>query len=635
MEKRTDEERRKRILRIGLLLAEDVVLLHLASFLALWVRLDFSLEQVTQQGYLELWKTFAPVSALVTLVLLAEMKLYTSLWLFAGVEELARIVVAGGFVVLLETVAVYAGALPLPRSFPLLHGMFLTMLIAASRFAYRILRMLMRDTHHSLAAKKRTMLVGAGEAGILALRAFQSSGQSVNRVVCIVDDDPRKRGRHLRGVPVVGGRRSILRAAQKYRVEEIVVAIPGAKPRERREIVDLCQQTGCRLKTLPGLIQLANGEVTVQKIRDVDVQDLLGRDSVQVDLEDIAGYLQGKAVLVTGGGGSIGSELCRQIAKHQPRQLVIFDVYENNAYAIQQELRRRWPELQLAVCIGSVRDRERVAAVMTEFAPELVFHAAAHKHVPLMEDSPNEAIKNNVFGTLCVARAAEQQGAERFVLISTDKAVNPTNVMGASKRLCEMIVQVLARQSRTRFAAVRFGNVLGSNGSVIPLFREQIAAGGPVTVTHRDIIRYFMTIPEAVSLVLQAGAYAGRGEIFVLDMGEPVRIDELARKMIRLSGLEPGVDIEIQYTGLRPGEKLYEELLMKEEGMRATPNKLIHIGRPLELDEEAFWAGLKELEAACEKNDPKIRELVARLVHTYRPGQDGSGVQTERNERKR
>ena len=635
MEKRTDEERRKRILRIGLLLAEDVVLLHLASFLALWVRLDFSLEQVTQQGYLELWKTFAPVSALVTLVLLAGMKLYTSLWLFAGVEELARIVVAGGFVVLLETAAVYAGALPLPRSFPLLHGMFLTVLIAASRFAYRILRMLMRDTHHSLAAKKRTMLVGAGEAGILALRAFQSSGQSVNRVVCIVDDDPRKRGRHLRGVPVVGGRRSILRAAQKYRVEEIVVAIPGAKPRERREIVDLCQQTGCRLKTLPGLIQLANGEVTVQKIRDVDVQDLLGRDSVQVDLEDIAGYLQGKAVLVTGGGGSIGSELCRQIAKHQPRQLVIFDVYENNAYAIQQELRRRWPELQLAVCIGSVRDRERVAAVMTEFAPELVFHAAAHKHVPLMEDSPNEAIKNNVFGTLCVARAAEQQGAERFVLISTDKAVNPTNVMGASKRLCEMIVQVLARQSRTRFAAVRFGNVLGSNGSVIPLFREQIAAGGPVTVTHRDIIRYFMTIPEAVSLVLQAGAYAGRGEIFVLDMGEPVRIDELARKMIRLSGLEPGVDIEIQYTGLRPGEKLYEELLMKEEGMRATPNKLIHIGRPLELDEEAFWAGLEGLEAACEKNDPNIRELVARLVHTYRPGQDGSGVQTERNERKR
>ena len=341
MEKRTDEERRKRILRIGLLLAEDVVLLHLASFLALWVRLDFSLEQVTQQGYLELWKTFAPVSALVTLVLLAGMKLYTSLWLFAGVEELARIVVVGGFVVLLETAAVYAGALPLPRSFPLLHGMFLTVLIAASRFAYRILRMLMRDTHRSLATKKRTMLVGAGEAGILALRAFQSSGQSVNRVVCIVDDDPRKRGRHLRGVPVVGGRRSILRAAQKYRVEEIVVAIPGAKPRERREIVDLCQQTGCRLKTLPGLIQLANGEVTVQKIRDVDVQDLLGRDSVQVDLEDIAGYLQGKAVLVTGGGGSIGSELCRQIAKHQPRQLVIFDVYENNAYAIQQELRRR------------------------------------------------------------------------------------------------------------------------------------------------------------------------------------------------------------------------------------------------------------------------------------------------------
>ena len=400
-----------------------------------------------------------------------------------------------------------------------------------------------------------------------------------------------------------------------------VVAIPAAQPRERRAIVDICQKTGCKLKTLPGLFQLANNEVSLQKIRDVDVLDLLGRDSIQVDLSQISGYLEGETVLVTGGGGSIGSELCRQIAKNKPKCLVIFDIYENNAYEIQQELLRNDPSLNLAVRIGSVRDAERVNLLFEEFRPQIVFHAAAHKHVPLMEDSPNESIKNNVFGTLHVAEAAHNFGAETFVLISTDKAVNPTNIMGASKRLCEMIVQTMAYHADTKFVAVRFGNVLGSNGSVIPLFKKQIANGGPVTVTHRDIIRYFMTIPEAVSLVLQAGSYAQQGEIFVLDMGEPVRIDDLARNMIRLSGFEPDVDIEVKYTGLRPGEKLYEELLMKEEGMRSTPNKLIYIGQPLNIDEAEFVAQLDELEKACQRNDKNIRDLVRRMVPTYHPGQ--------------
>ncbi len=379
----------------------------------------------------------------------------------------------------------------------------------------------------------------------------------------------------------------------------------------------LCQQTNCRLKILPGIYQLANGEVKVQKIRDVDVLDLLGRDSVSVDLTQIAAYLHEKTVMVTGGGGSIGSELCRQIAQHEPKHLIIFDIYENNAYEIQQELRRTYPQLRLTTLIGSVRDTERVRALFSEYRPEIVFHAAAHKHVPLMEDSPNEAIKNNVFGTYHVARAADEFGVSTFVLISTDKAVNPTNIMGASKRICEMIVQMMANRSETKFVAVRFGNVLGSNGSVIPLFKKQIAEGGPVTVTHRDIIRYFMTIPEAVSLVLQAGAYADRGEIFVLDMGDPVRIDDLARNLIRLSGFTPDEDIEIRYTGLRPGEKLYEEILMDEEGLRSTDNHLIHIGKPLEIDEEQLLQQLKTLHTACEENSPQIRELVASIVKTY------------------
>ena len=621
MNKKIAEGTHKRTIRVGLLLLEDILLINLASFLALWVRLDFSVERMFAEGYVNSLCWFSAAGTFVILGLLAAMKLYNSLWIYASVEELLRIVGVGAMVSVLEMAAILVGIVNLPRSFPLLHGMFFVALMGVSRFAYRAVRLVVRRACHQPLVKKTTMLIGAGEAGTMTLREFQNSERSENRVVCIIDDDPAKKGSRLRGVKIVGGREKILWAAQKYQVEEIVVAIPAAQPRERRAIVDICQKTGCKLKTLPGLFQLANNEVSLQKIRDVDVLDLLGRDSIQVDLSQISGYLEGKTVLVTGGGGSIGSELCRQIAKNNPKCLVIFDIYENNAYEIQQELLRNDPSLNLAVRIGSVRDTERVNLLFEEFRPQIVFHAAAHKHVPLMEDSPNESIKNNVFGTLHVAEAAHNFGAETFVLISTDKAVNPTNIMGASKRLCEMIVQTMAYHADTKFVAVRFGNVLGSNGSVIPLFKKQIANGGPVTVTHRDIIRYFMTIPEAVSLVLQAGSYAQQGEIFVLDMGEPVRIDDLARNMIRLSGFEPDVDIEVKYTGLRPGEKLYEELLMKEEGMRSTPNKLIYIGQPLNIDEAEFVAQLDELEKACQRNDKNIRDLVRQIVPTYHPGQ--------------
>ena len=411
---------------------------------------------------------------------------------------------------------------------------------------------------------------------------------------------------------------------KRYDIRKIIFAIPSLQGAGRQEILNICSKTGCQIQVVPGIYQLVNGEVTISKLRRVELQDLLGRDPIRVNLGEICGYINDKTVLITGGGGSIGSELCRQIARHKPRRLVIFDIYENNAYDIQMELRREHPELTLDVCIGSVRDRGRVDDLLDTYQPDLIFHAAAHKHVPLMEDSPNEAIKNNVLGTYKLAKAAAAYGVKRFVLISTDKAVNPTNIMGASKRLCEMVVQMMNRQSHTEFVAVRFGNVLGSNGSVIPLFKKQIEAGGPVTVTHPDIIRYFMTIPEAVSLVLQAGAYAKGGEIFVLDMGEPVKIDTMARNMIRLSGLEPDVDIQIVYTGLRPGEKLYEELLMKEEGLQETANQQIHIGKPIEMDDELFRKQLEQLDEACREETPDMKRIVSEIIPTYVPGGVGN-----------
>lgn len=461
------------------------------------------------------------------------------------------------------------------------------------------------------------MIVGAGTSGSVILKEMMTSRHTNGTVVCFVDDDTNKKGKYLNGVPIAGSREEIPSLAKEYRVDEIYVAIPSAPAKERKKIIEICRETDCRIKVLPGIYQLLNGEVSVAKLREVQIEDLLGRDPIRVNLDEIMGYVQDKVILVTGGGGSIGSELCRQIAGHRPKQLIVFDVYENNAYDLQQELERTFPDLNLTVLIGSVRNTHRIETVFEKYRPDIVYHAAAHKHVPLMENSPNEAIKNNVFGTFKTARAAGKYGAKRFVLISTDKAVNPTNIMGASKRMCEMVVQMMDHRYKTEFVAVRFGNVLGSNGSVIPLFRKQIAEGGPVTVTHPDIIRYFMTIPEAVSLVLQAGAYAKGGEIFVLNMGEPVRILDLAKNLIRLSGYVPNEDIMIEFTGLRPGEKLYEEMLMDEEGMQDTPNKLIHIGKPIEFDEEEFQKQLDELYETANQDSDHIKEAVQRIVPTY------------------
>lgn len=606
----------KRTLRVIFLALVDLVVIQFSAFMALLARFDFSYTLLRESMFLDALLRYAPWFTMLTVLIFIPFKLYSSLWEFASVDELLHILLAAMAVAVLQFAAIVLDLVNLPLSFPMLNAMFLAVLTVLFRFSYRMARSIARRRSRR-GVQARTMLIGAGSAGMQTLREFETSENSKNHVVCIIDDDPQKTGRYLNNVKIVGTRRDIAKAAQDYRVEEIVFAIPAAPTQQRKQILKLCQETGCKLKILPGISQLANGEVKVQKIRDVDVLDLLGRDSVQVDLSQIAEYLSGKTVLVTGGGGSIGSELCRQIAGHRPKRLVIFDIYENNAYDIQQELRRTHPGLELITLIGSVRDTERVNMLFETYRPEIVFHAAAHKHVPLMEDSPNEAIKNNVFGTYHVARAADRYGTKTFVLISTDKAVNPTNVMGASKRICEMIVQTMANRSATKFVAVRFGNVLGSNGSVIPLFKRQIAEGGPVTVTHPDIIRYFMTIPEAVQLVLQAGAYANRGEIFVLDMGEPVRIDDLARNLIRLSGFTPDEDIEIRYTGLRPGEKLFEEMLMDEEGLRETANKLIHIGQPIRISEEHFLEQLAQLETACEQNSPQIRALIARIVPTY------------------
>ena len=462
------------------------------------------------------------------------------------------------------------------------------------------------------------MVIGAGDAGAAIIKEIRLSKFVNQKVVCVIDDDPAKIHHYIEGCRVEGDRNAILENVEKYGIEKIIIAIPTASKKTIRELVDICQKTSCELKILPGTYQLINGEVSVSQLREVEISDLLGREQIEVNNEEVFRLIQGERILVTGGGGSIGSELCRQIAANKPKQLIIFDIYENNAYEIQQELRRNYPDLNLVVLIGSVRNTNRINYVMQKYRPEVVFHAAAHKHVPLMEDSPNEAIKNNVMGTYKTAQAAVKAGVRKFVLISTDKAVNPTNIMGASKRMCEMIVQMMNRETLdTDFVAVRFGNVLGSNGSVIPLFKRQIAEGGPVTVTDKNIIRYFMTIPEAVSLVLQASHYAKGGEIFVLDMGEPVRIDDMARNLIRLSGFTPDVDIKIEYTGLRPGEKLYEELLMDEEGLTNTENKLIYIGHPIAMDDEWFKEKLKELDKASKKETERIRELVAEVVPTY------------------
>lgn len=616
MGKRLVQFNRAKFIRVVCLVIADALLINAAAFLALFVRFEFDFEQLRQSGYMDGLVTYSWLNTLGSLLIFYLMKLYDSLWEFASTAELFRVFIASVISAGVCVVGMMMLKISMPRSFVLLYAGALTALCSALRLLYRELRRARMRSHGGI-GQKRTMLIGGGQAGSMVLREFQFSAHSENNVVCIIDDDRSKHGSYMRGVKIVGGRDDILHMAEKYGVEEIVLAIPSASRRERLDILDICHLTGCSLRTLPGLYQLANGEVSIQSIKHVDIEDLLGRDTVKTDLNEVKAYVQDKVVLVTGGGGSIGSELCRQAAAMGPKQLIVFDIYENNAYDLQMELRHRHPELDLVVLIGSVRDETRVNNIFAKYHPDLVCHAAAHKHVPLMEDSPFEAIKNNVFGTYNVARAADRFGTQRFILISTDKAVNPTNVMGASKRICEMVVQTVNERSKTEFVAVRFGNVLGSAGSVIPLFRKQIKEGGPVTVTHKEVIRYFMTIPEAVQLIFQANAYANGGEIFVLDMGEPVKIDNLARNMIRLSGFEPDVDIKIEYTGLRPGEKLYEELLMSGEGLKKTKNDLIYIGSEVDFDKAEFEENLMELKAINETSERALRDKIAQIVPTY------------------
>ena len=632
------------------LMIYDIFAVNFSYFLGLWLRFDLRYTNIPE-NYLHAFLKFAPVYTIAVLVIFYFLHLYNSLWRFASFNELNRILAATVITTVIQVLGITVIFERMPISYYIVGAAGQFGLTTAVRFAYRYISMERTRREQSVRTKYNVMVIGAGAAGQTILRELRNSTEVSAKACCVIDDNPNKWDRYMDGVPIVGGRDSIMEAVEKYKIDQILFAVPSASVQEKRDILNICKETGCELKSLPGIYQLANGEISLSKMKPVAVEDLLGRDPIKVNMEEIFQYLKGKVIMVTGGGGSIGSELCRQVAAHEPKELIIFDVYENNAYDIQQELKKKYPNMKLEVIIGSVRDSRKIFKVFETYRPEIVYHAAAHKHVPLMEDSPCEAIKNNAIGTYKTAYAAMTHGCKRFVLISTDKAVNPTNIMGASKRLCEMVIQAFDRKikegkaeeipqlfthwmdevvtnprvvddlknTKTEFVAVRFGNVLGSNGSVIPLFKKQIEAGGPVTVTHPDIIRYFMTIPEAVSLVLQAGTYAHGGEIFVLDMGQPVKIDTLARNLIRLSGHTPDGDIKIEYTGLRPGEKLFEEKLMAEEGLKKTKNELIHIGCPIPFDIEEFLGELDELMEAAYKNREDIRERVEKIVKTYHP----------------
>lgn len=594
----------------------DMLTVVLDSYLAIILR--FKLDNIwVPEEYMSSVEHYMIINVITTVIIFLLLNLYNRVWSYASLYEMLLIVCAAMLSTAFQAFGFSLLYLPIPRSYYFFYFILLSITTLITRFSYRILHTMQNGIKKSAKHSRNTIVIGAGEAGNMIIKELKSSKYLNQKVVCVIDDNPSKKGKYIHGIRIVGGRDMIQEAAKKYDAEEIILAIPSAGNKATRDILRICNLTDCKLKILPGMYQLINDEVGVSNLREVSIEDLLGRDTINIDMESVGQYVSNKRVLVTGGGGSIGSELCRQIAAHNPKLLIIFDIYENNAYDIQQELVRKYPNLKLEVLIGSVRNTSRIESVMEYYRPDVVFHAAAHKHVPLMEDSPNEAIKNNVFGTYKTARAADKYGVKKFVLISTDKAVNPTNIMGASKRMCEMIVQTFSKYSRTEYVIVRFGNVLGSNGSVIPLFKKQMEAGGPVTVTHPDIIRYFMTIPEAVSLVLQAGAYAHGGEIFVLDMGEPVKIADLAKNLIRLSGYTLGVNMEIKYTGLRPGEKLYEELLTKEEGLQKTANDLIFIGKPLEFDEVHFLSQLRELEKAAMEESPDIKEKVAGIIPTY------------------
>ena len=622
------------------LMLYDFVTIVFSYFCGLWLRFDFRFTQIPEV-YLKVYYKFIVPFTIVCLAVYWFLKLYRSIWRFASYNELTNIIVANIICGIFNYTVTRIFGARMPSSYHLVGFLLQLIFCAAIRFSYRFVLMIKRQWLNNKNST-RAMLIGAGDAGMTILRDVNKNYESNSRIVCIIDDNSNKYGRYIEGVPVVGGRDDILKNVEKYNINQIYFAIPSASASTRRDILNICRETDCDIKVLPGIQQIVNGDVSVNIMKNVAIEDLLGRDVVKVNNEEIFDFINNKVIMVTGGGGSIGSELCRQIAKHSPKQLIIFDIYENNAYDIEQELKRNCPELNLVTLIGSVRDSKRVDYVFKKYRPDVVYHAAAHKHVPLMETSPCEAIKNNTIGTFKVAYAAVKYNTKRFVLISTDKAVNPTNIMGASKRMCEMVIQTFDKliknkttdkldvvedcfsevgvkklKGKTEFVAVRFGNVLGSNGSVIPLFKKQIEAGGPVTVTHPDIIRYFMTIPEAVSLVLQAGVYAKGGEIFILDMGEPVKIDTLARNLIKLSGFRPDEDIKIVYTGLRPGEKLYEEKLMDAEGNRKTDNDLIYIGMPLEIDEDKFLEQLKQLYIASYNNDENIFKVVEKVVKTY------------------
>nr|WP_242841304.1 nucleoside-diphosphate sugar epimerase/dehydratase [Ruminococcus sp. NK3A76] len=663
-----------------LLAGYDVVAVTLCYFLALWFRFDGSYSSI-RYDYLLNFLGMAPLYAIICVCVFRAFKLYNSIWRYASIVELLRIIYATAVTGLIHTVLITFIFGRMPLTYYCLGIMIQFVFTLGIRFCYRFFIVLRQKRRKSARPASRVMIIGAGEAGRVIIRELLRSGDVEDIPVCIIDDDPSKWHRSIEGVPVVGGREDILSAAQRYKIEKIYFSIPAASKKTKRDILSICSESGCQLKSLPGIYQLANGEVNLSKMKEVAIEDLLGRDQINVNMDEIYDFISGKVVLVSGGGGSIGSQIAASVAQHNPRQLIIFDVYENNAYEIQQQLLRKDPSLNLVVLIGSVRDSRRVNDVFNKYRPDIVYHAAAHKHVPLMEVSPCEAVKNNVIGTYKMAYAAMMYGTQRFVLISTDKAVNPTNIMGATKRLCELVVQSFDkkikanrecdipvlhiheededssmyplsqggemrrdekgdevftlpgqdglghRKAQTQFVAVRFGNVLGSNGSVIPLFKKQIADGGPVTVTHPDIIRYFMTIPEAANLVLQAGTYAKGGEIFVLDMGEPVKIVDLARNLIRLSGFEPDVDIKIEYTGLRPGEKLYEEKLMSEEGLTKTPNDLIHIGKPTKFDEDEFLSKMEDLMLVSYENSEAIRLMVREMVNTYHPTEELSREQ--------
>lgn len=631
-----------------LLIVYDFLAVILSYFAALWLRFDCKFNEI-ELPYLQVYYHTILIYAVFCIIVFWCFRLYKSIWRFASYSELLRMICATAVTSMVYTISVTGFILRMPVSYYLSGLLIQFTLTLGVRFSYRFI-LLLRAKKDDARIEKRVMLIGAGNAGQMILRDIRNTKEIDEKVYCFIDDDENKWDRYIDDVPVFGGRDRIMEAVDKFKIEKIYVALPSVRPEDKREILRICNETSCELMNLPGMYQLYTGQVSVSKMKPIQIEDLLGRDPIKTDMKDVFAYITGKVVLVTG-VGSIGSELARQIAAHSPKHLILFDVYENNAYDIQLELRKKFPNLKLDTIIGSVRDSRKIFQIFEEYRPDIVYHAAAHKHVPLMEDSPCEAIKNNVMGTYKTAYAAMAHGCKRFVLISTDKAVNSTNIMGASKRLCEMIIQAFdakikegkayeipqlfthgmrevitapqlmedLKTTKTEFVAVRFGNVLGSNGSVVPLFKKQIEAGGPVTVTHPDIVRYFMTIPEAVSLVLLAGTYAKGGEIFVLDMGEPVKIDTLARNLIRLSGYTPDVDIKLQYTGLRSGEKLFEEKLMAEEGLKKTQNKLIHIGCPIPFDIEEFLQQLDELLEAAYKNKDDMRERVQRVVTTYHP----------------